>query len=192
MAVHRSRKALGILIGCAVLATGLSASAPAAATEVGEGKVFGLGPIVGEPLGGTGKVWFGPKMAFQFHGAITWWDLHRLALFADLLWHPIQVTQNRYFDLWWYFGVGGGVGIRAPWDDHYHYVHHEVSHDDHDWEPDPAVWIRVPFGFPFLFHDVPVEAFVEFGPCLVFDFEEDDDMHILFRGFFAIGGRWYF
>lgn len=194
MTAHGCRMALKLAIVAAVLATGLAASAPAEATEVGENKIFGLGPILGEPFGGTGKLWFGPRMAFQFHAAITWWDVHRLALFADILWHPVEVTHNRYFDLYWYFGVGGGVGIRAPWDDHHYHDHH--PHDDDDWEPDPAVWIRVPFGFPFLFHDVPVEAFVEFGPTLLFDFDthdnDDDDVDIRFRGFFAVGGRWYF
>lgn len=186
-------------MAAAVLVAGLCAAAPASATEVGEDKIFGLGPILGEPTGGTGKVWFGPKMAFQFHAAITWWDIHRLVLFADIVWHPIEITQNRYFDLWWYFGVGGGAGIRAPWDDHHHhdYPHpHAHPEDEDDWEPDPAVWIRVPFGFPFLFHKVPVEAFVEFGPTLRFEFYEDadgdDEVDLDFRGFFAIGGRWYF
>jgi hypothetical protein len=116
--------------------------------------------------------------------------VHRLAIFADVLWHPVRVTDNRYFRLLWYFGVGGAAGIRAPWDDH-HYRDHPHGDDD-DWEADPAFWIRVPFGFPFLFHEVPVEAFVEFGPTLMFDFEDDDDMDIRFRAFVAIGGRWYF
>lgn len=182
------------VVAAAVLAAGLCAAAPAEASEVGEGKIFGLGPILGEPFGGTGKVWFGPRMAFQFHAAITWWDINRLAIFADVLWHPHVINQNRYFDLLWYFGVGGGAGIRAPWDDD-RYHGHPRDNDD-DWEADPAVWIRVPFGFPFLFHRVPVEAFVEFGPTLRFEFYEDadgdDDFDLDFRGFFAVGGRWYF
>jgi hypothetical protein len=191
MAVHGSRKALGILVGCAVLAAGLTAAAPAEASEVGESKIFGLGPILGEPFGGTGKLWFGPRMAFQFHAAITWWGIHRLALFADIMWHPHIITDNRYFDLLWYVGVGGGAGIRAPWDEYHRHVHED------DWEPDPAIWIRVPFGFPFRFHKVPVEAFVEFGPALIFDWhhhrgEDDADMDVGFRAFVAVGGRWYF
>lgn len=173
------------LIAAAVLAAGLTATAPATASEVGEGKIFGLGPIVGEPTGGTGKAWFNDALALQFHAAITWWDIHRFALFADFLWHPIEVTDNRYFELAWYLGVGGGVGIRAPWDDH----EKRHGHDD-DWEPDPAVWIRVPIGFAFLFHERPVEAFIEFGPTLRFDFAHELDID--FRGFFAVGGRWYF
>ena len=188
------RTALRLSLAAAVFAIGVSASAPAEATEVGENKIFGLGPILGEPFGGTGKVWFGPRMGFQFHAAITWWDINRLALFADILWHPVRVTDNRYFVLYWYFGVGFGAGIRAPWDDdHYHYGHRR-DHDD--WEADPAIWLRVPFGFPFLFHKVPVEAFVEFGPALRWEFYEDrdgdDEVDLDFRGFFAVGGRWYF
>ncbi len=190
---EKTRGRARFLLAGAMLAAGLGVATPAAATEVGEEKNFGLGPIMGEPFGGTGKVWFGPKMAFQFHGAITWWDINRMAIFADILWHPIEVTRNEYFDLLWYFGVGGGFGIRAPWDDD----HYRGRVDDDDWEADPAIWIRVPFGFPFLFREVPVEAFVEFGPSLIFDFDDPpgddgDDLDIRVRGFVAVGGRWYF
>jgi hypothetical protein len=151
--------------------------------------LFGVGPILGEPTGGTLKLWFGPRIALQSHQAVTWWGLHRLAVYLDVVWHPSVVTENKYFTLLWYFGVGGGVGIRAPWD---RPAYHPRDPDrDRDWEPDPAVWIRVPFGFPFLFEDVPVEAFVEFGPAMGFDYRRDD-VDLFFAGFIAVGGRWYF
>jgi len=180
-----------------LLLTGLSAGlcallavpAPAAAMDLDGETLFGVGPILGEPTGGTLKLWFGPRLALQSHQAITWWGIHRIACFVDLLWHPSVVTENRYFTLLWYFGVGGGAGIRAPW-----YVHADHPHDpdkDREWEADPAVWIRVPFGFPFMFNKVPVEAFVEFGPTMGFDFQHEDT-DVFFAAFIAVGGRWYF
>ena len=170
-----------------VLATGLCAAlaapAPAEAMETDGETLFGLGLIAGEPTGGTLKLWFGPRLALQSHLAVTWWHVHRLAWYIDFVWHPAVVTENKYFTLLWYFGVGGGVGIWAPWYDRRH------PHDpdrDRDWEADPAAWIRVPFGFPFMFDDVPVEAFIEFGPALrVYP-------PVGIGPFAAVGGRWYF
>jgi hypothetical protein len=180
------------LLAVAVLAGGLAAAETSEASEVGSSRIFGVGPILGEPTGGTLKVWIGDnRFAFQAHAAITWFWVNRLAIIADVVWHPHIITDNRYFDLLWYFGVGGGAGIRAPWDDdHYYHDHNHPHGHDHDWEADPAVWIRVPFGFPFRFHKVPVEAFVEFGPSLFFVF--DGDRHVFPGGFVAVGGRWYF
>ena len=102
-----------VIAGCAaVLAIALQ-PAPASATEVGT-KQFGLGAILGEPTGGTGKLWFNERVALQFSLAATWWlGYHRLATFVDVVWHPLMVTDNKHFTLLWYFGVGGGFGIRA-------------------------------------------------------------------------------
>jgi hypothetical protein len=188
--VTSSNKRAGprLVIAGAALMLGLLLAAPASATVVGEDSIFGIGGIAGEPTGATLKLWFGDSgFAFQAHAAIMWWDIHRLALLADFLWHPMRITDNEYFDLLWYFGVGGGAGFRAPWDDKNRPPH--KAHDD--WDADPAVWIRLPFGFPFRFHKVRVEAFIEFGPTLRFEFF-DDDTDFDIRGFFAVGGRYYF
>ncbi len=171
------RKTVGNLLAGAVLVGCLGAAAPAAASEVGTDRIFGLGVVLGEPTGGTGKLFLGEVFAFQFSGAF--WFFHGrdyLQGFIDFVWHPSVITRNEYFDLPWYFGVGGGMGIWAPWEDDRH----------HDWDPHLRVDIRVPFGFSFRFHEVPVEAFVEFGPMM----QVYDDLDVW--GFIAIGGRWYF
>lgn len=165
---------------CAVLAAGLCVSPPAALADegpvVGERGIFGLGLIMGEPTGGTGKLFLGQRFAFQFSGAF--WFYHGrdyMQAFVDFIWYPSVLTNNEWFVLPWYFGVGGGAGIRAPW---------EKARDE--WRAAPRVDVRVPFGFSFLFHKLPMEAFVEFGPMLrVYE-------PVAFWGFFAVGGRWYF
>ena len=176
-----SRAQLPGLLLAAVLTAGagawLLAPSQASAADVEGETMFGLGLIAGEPTGGTLKLFFGPRLALQSHLAVTFWEHHRLAGYLDFLWHPAVVTENRYFLLLWYFGVGVGAGFRAPWYEH---------RRDREWEADPAVWIRAPFGFPFIFDRVPVEAFVEFGPALrVYP-------PAGIGPFVAVGGRWYF
>lgn len=172
----RGLMAFGAIAG---LCAALLVPEPAEARDFAGQTVFGLGVIAGEPTGGTLKLWFGPRFAIQSHLALTWWRITRFAAYLDLLWHPAVVTSNRYFILLWYFGVGGGAGFRAPWDE-------RSLENDRQWEADPAAWVRVPFGFPFIFDKVPVEAFVEFGPALrVYP-------PVGIGPFVAIGGRWYF
>jgi len=176
-----TRATLPALLLGVILAAGagalLLAPKPAEADDLEGETMFGLGLIAGEPTGGTLKLFFGPRLALQTHLAITWWQIHRTAVFLDFVWHPHVITENRHFLLLWYWGVGAGFGIRSPWYE---------DRRGQDWEADPAVWIRAPFGFPFIFDKVPVEAFVEFGPSLrVYP-------PVGIGPFAAIGARWYF
>ncbi len=164
-----------IIFVCAVSLSVLLVPGECEATEVGTRKTFGVGAILGEPTGGTLKLWFNDSLALQSHQAVTWWYIHRLAVFVDVVWHPHTITRNEYFTLKWYVGVGGGMGIRAPW--HYH---------PHGYDPDGAIWVRAPFGFPFLFEKFPLEAFVEFGPMVRVV------PPAAFSPFVAVGARYYF
>ena len=182
----RAARALWIAASAVVaLSAILLRPAPAGALDVDESR-FGLGLIAGEPTGGTLKLWLGGGMALQSHLAITWWGVDRFFGSVDFLWHPSVVTTNRYFELHWYFGVGGAAGFRAPFDDPDRPRGPGDDPGDDDWEADPAAWIRVPFGFSFLFEAVPVEAFVEFGPSMRLY------PPIGFGPFLAVGGRWVF
>ncbi|MCP4604352.1 MAG: hypothetical protein GY847_28160 [Proteobacteria bacterium] len=172
---HKHPSSLSVSCLAAFLTVILSAG-NASATEVGSEKIFGAGPILGEPTGGTVKWFIGGQFAIQGSAAITFWDGNNLGVFFDFIWYPHMITENEHFMLTWYFGGGIGAGIRAPWNAPKH----------NDWEADPSIWLRVPFGFSFLFERVPVEAFIEFGPTN----RVYPSWNI--RVFVAVGGRWYF
>jgi hypothetical protein len=164
---------IGPILALALLA------APGESRAAGNDKVFGLGVVFPEPTGLTGKLFLSERLAFQFDAAFMLFNRQALVGFVDFVWHPAVVTENRWFLLLWYFGVGVGTGIDAPW-------HESGKGKDKGWEPNPAFWVRAPFGFSFLFDKVPVEAFVQFGPASRFYPFWDWDI------FGAVGGRWYF
>jgi hypothetical protein len=168
--MRRTGLCIALLAALALLA------APGEAAAKNE-KAFGLGVVVLEPTGLTGKLFLTETLAFQFDAAFIFWNREALVGFVDFVWHPAVVTENKYFMLVWYFGVGVGTGIDAPW---------HKNGKGKDWEPNSCFWVHAPFGFSFLFDRVPVEAFVQFGPASRFYPFWDWDI------FGALGGRWYF
>ncbi len=140
-----------LMVGCILIGTLVCLDA--SATQIGQSRNFGAGVILVEPTGAAFKYFFAPRLALQFAVAFLYFEGTRMATTVDFIWYPVQLTANRYFHLLWYFGVGGAFGLRTPWYEH-----------EGDWEADPAAWIRVPFGFSFLFSRFPMEAFIEFGP----------------------------
>ena len=52
---------------------------PASATEVGYGRKIGLGFVLGDPTGLSGKYWVGPTNAFDFALGFTNGEVHRLS-----------------------------------------------------------------------------------------------------------------
>lgn len=164
-------------------------AATAAATEVGNGRNFGLGFQVGDPTALIGKVFVGGENAIDFglgfgsYGYERCWDgarrryydcrggYGRLSIHADYLWQQTLVRRSAQLD--WHIGVGGRMVI---WDD-------DALGDDDD------IWLaaRMPLGLDLSF-DRPgfLEVFFEIAPAFyVFPFLEFDlDA--------AIGVRFYF
>ena len=163
------------------LMVGVFSPTPAEASQVGRQRVFGLGGMVGETSGGTGKLFISDIFALQFGTAFKGW--HQWLLnYIDFVWHPWHITSNRHYELHFYFGVGPALGLR-PRD---------------DW--DRSFWVRVPFGVSFRFEKIPLEAFGESGPMPGVTWERYaqgnnyvvSDGDFRFQWFWSTGARWYF
>lgn len=128
---------------------------------------FGLGVILGEPTGISGKLWLSGKSAID--GAVAWsTDTNAsLHVHADYLLHnfgSIDVDKGR---LPFYYGVGG-----------------RIKFSEHN--NDNFIGVRVPLGFVYIFETAPVDIFFELVPVL--DLAPDTELD--FNG--AVGVRYFF
>ena len=127
-------------------------------------KNFGLGIILGEPTGVSGKLWTSSENAFDFAAAWSFSGDGNLLLQADYVWHIFRLIPVESGRLPFYVGVGA-----------------EVIFDD-----DPVIGVRVPLGLDYMFSNAPVDIFVEFVPILTLAPSTDFD----FAG--GIGARYWF
>jgi len=131
-----------------------------------EGGPFGLGIILGEPTGISGKFHISTRNAID--GAVAWSlqednDLH---LHGDYLYHNYSWISVETGELPVYFGIGGRIKIRE-------------NHDD-------EVGIRFPIGLDYIFEEAPFDAFVEVVPVMNLAPDTEFDLNA------AIGGRFFF
>jgi hypothetical protein len=105
---------------------------------------FGLGVILGEPTGLSGKYWTSSNNAIDAGMA---WSFRKAGFFhvhADYLWHfPLQTETSERFTF--YTGVGGRLGV--------------VSHD-------ALLGIRIVGGFAYWPKNTPLDIFVEIAPVV--------------------------
>lgn len=108
---------------------------------------FGVGVILGEPIGASVKYFFNDTLAID--GAAGWssHDHSDFYLHSDVLWHNYDLLPVARGRLPVYFGVGGLVRFR--------------NHNE-----DNQFGIRVPVGISYLFDNAPVDIFAEIGPAL--------------------------
>ncbi len=125
---------------------------------------FGLGIILGEPTGVSGKLWTSGENAFDFAAAWSFKGDGHLLLQADYVWHIFRLIPVSSGKLPFYVGVGGRV----------------VFADD------ATIGVRVPLGLDYMFADAPVDIFVELVPILDLAPSTDFD----FNG--GIGARFWF
>jgi hypothetical protein len=109
---------------------------------------FGVGLVLIEPSGLTGKAWLGGSLALA--GAIGWSaeENHYLHIHGDLLFLDSRLAGDRNLDLDFYLGVGGKIIFR-----------------DYD-----SAWFRVPLGLEFRLRKAPINIFFEVVPT--FNFSE--------------------
>jgi len=107
-------------------------------------KDFGLGIILGEPTGVSGKLWTSGENAFDFAAAWSFSGDGNLLLQADYVWHLFRLIPVESGRLPFYVGVGA-----------------EVIFDN-----DPVIGVRVPLGLDYLFSNAPVDIFAEIVPIL--------------------------
>ncbi len=105
---------------------------------------IGVGIILGEPTGLSGKLWLTEKTAVD--GAVAWsmWDGGAMHIHADFLVHSFNLINVSQGQLPLYFGIGARVRLAN----------------------DPMVGVRVPVGLAYLFGSAPIDVFLELVPIL--------------------------
>ncbi len=106
---------------------------------------FGVGLILGEPSGLSGKLMLSDANALQLHLGYGVGRRGRLVLVLDYLFHIHNVMPATPVGLFSpYVGVGGRLGVRdEPFDD------------------DVVLGVRIPVGLSFVLTAAPVELFAE-------------------------------
>ncbi|MFQ5650172.1 MAG: hypothetical protein ACE5IY_09555 [bacterium] len=136
------------------------------ATEVlAQGRGFGLGIILGEPTGISGKRWLSANTAFDFAAAWSLREDNSLTLHANYLSHNFHLIKVDAGSLPFYYGIGG-----------------RIRFDDHD----DRFGIRVPLGLNYHFRDITLDAFLEVVPILDLAPETEFDINA------ALGLRYFF
>jgi hypothetical protein len=105
---------------------------------------IGVGIILGEPTGLSGKLWLTEKTAADAGLAWSMWDGGALHVHADFLVHSFSLINVSQGQLPLYFGIGARVKLAE----------------------DPLVGVRVPFGLAYLFGSAPLDVFLELVPIL--------------------------
>ena len=152
-------------------------------------KSFGLGLMIGEPTGLSGKYHLDAPVAIAFGVGSSHYGHHHYNdgrryryydhdgthIHADVLWHPLVVVDNPTLQLPMHVGVGAQVR------------EHEHYYDPDDYDGVTHLGVRVPFGLTMDFKRVPMDAFFELAYSL--DFTGEDN-HSYIAG--SLGGRYYF
>ena len=129
-----------------------------------QSRPFGLGLVIGEPTGISGKYWFNENNAVD--GAMAW-NYNYEGFFhvhADYLWHWTDIIEVDQGTLPIYVGVGGRVGFGD----------------------DIRVGARVPVGIEYIFDNEMFDIFIEVAPLL--DLVPGTEFGV--QG--GIGGRYFF
>lgn len=179
------RRILLILIEAAALT---AAARSASATEVGYRRNFGLGLMLGEPTGITGKYWITSRNAIDFglgFGYGRYYDrpcdkwgcyggYRGASINVGYLWHPSVLVRGQA-ELVWHVGVGGRAWF---WDYGDRYSERSGFLD---------VAARVPIGLDLMFNNPGfLEIYVEIAPSLYL-------FHGPYLGFEgSLGIRFYF
>jgi len=127
-------------------------------------KDFGLGIILGEPTGVSGKLWTSSENAFDFAAAWSFQDDGHLLLQADYVWHIFRLIPVSSGRLPFYVGIGGRVVFANK----------------------PTIGVRVPLGLDYMFSNAPVDIFLELVPILDLAPSTDFDFGA------GIGARYWF
>lgn len=125
---------------------GNEANAFQPSSAINDRGTFGLGPMLGEPMGLTVKYWFSDITAVD--GGLGWSlvDPDGTQLHADVLFHKFDPFRSDIPDFALYLGVGARVKF--------------TEHGDN------LAGIRVPFGVSYLLQPQRLEFYAEVAPIL--------------------------
>jgi hypothetical protein len=125
---------------------------------------FGVGVILGEPTGLSGKVWVSKQNAIDMGLAYSFRSDGYFHLHGDYLWHlPHVIQAEERFPL--YMGIGGRLAFG---------------------DGSGIFGVRIPFGIAFWLRSAPIEFFIEAVPIL--DLAPATEL----RGNGGVGARFYF
>ena len=133
-----------------------------AAAQTTEG--IGVGVIVGEPTGLSGKFWMTNSTAIDLGLAWSFSGENTFHIHGDYLWHNFSLIKVDKGKLPLYFGAG----LRARFG------------------TDTQFGVRFPVGLGYLFEQAPVDVFFEIAPIM----DLIPDTRFDFNG--AIGARFFF
>ena len=157
-------KRIKLVIGIFILFTILST--PAWCQE----KDTGIGIILGEPTGFSGKIWWNEDMAFD--GGVAWsftGDPH-LHIHGDVLWHNWNVLKDTFEvddssgSLPLYYGIGGILKVGD----------------------DAKLGMRFVLGTAYIFENAPFDIFFEIAPIM--DVAPETELRLNA----AVGSRFWF
>lgn len=107
---------------------------------------FGVGLMVGEPLGANFKAWLSDSTAIDGGVGYANYDDEGTQLHADYLWHHFELFSAGSGRLPLYYGLGARL---------------KFADDTH-------VGFRGPVGISYLLDNIPVDVFGEVAPILDF------------------------
>ena len=138
------------------LAFGLLASTASAAERVSQREGWGLGVMLGSPIGLTAKYWLGGANALDFGvGGGPGFRVH-----GDYTWGLAQVLENkRDLTLDLYLGAGGALAIASGFCTYY---------GDRFCQDRVFGGLRVPIGLDARLRRAPVNFGIEFAPGIWF------------------------
>ena len=131
-------------------------------------KRIGLGFMVGEPTGLSGKLWINDMLAIDATTGVSFYEKTGFSTHADVLWNLYDCPAGAGHTSF-YIGVGPRIKVE------------DRNNDDDVW-----FGFRFPIGVSYMFDDKPMEVFFEVGPIV--DVTPDT------RGSFtaALGVRYWF
>ncbi|MCW8804717.1 MAG: hypothetical protein OQK57_09980 [Ignavibacteriaceae bacterium] len=125
---------------------------------------IGVGLIVGEPTGISGKYWTGSTTAFDAGLAWSFIDENAFQIHADYIFHNMRMITIPDGKLPFYYGIGARLKTAT----------------------DVQLGVRVPLGLAYIFQNAPIDIFIEVVPIL--DLLPKTDFQISV----ALGARYFF
>lgn len=172
-AVHLQAKLVLVTLSLFLGVIGGAGEARAQAVEKG---ALGLGLIIGEPTGVSGKLYLSNDTALDaaVGAALVGGGIQ---IHGDYLWHPLVLEERDLFVLPAY--VGGGLRV--------------LDRNRSDTESDIHLGIRGVGGMLFDFKPIPIDVFVELAVVLDYVISDDPDNEgIGFDINAGAGVRYYF
>jgi hypothetical protein len=174
-----------------IVALGILVALPAAARAQENGHPFGMGLMIGEPIGLSAKLYLGGRpFALDFGlGVVTGFLEDGIFASTDIVWHPVILAREPSFTLPFYIGVGARV-LQHDFDC---YRSNGITYCDHA----THIGVRGPVGVLMDFNRVQLDVFFELAVAVDPIIIEDNNGPLVHDNHRAdlnaeIGVRYYF